>query len=349
MASKLYHRQLQYPNLLDFIPYIENIGDDKDRFAAEVAIIRDAYQCAKANEESFDKLLQYVAEDVRAHKAAGYSYDAFQDLFRDEITFQKAYRSDKERKAKSLHAINHSWRHELDALSWVRCLPDRLRGSRSFLDALKSFAKCVWSWDEAKGRMNYQIRRRLMQRGRGIRLDKEITTSDLRAARNGVLGIATGRGKGSLILPYEDIDPGWLVANGLEVNCFGIIDTQLHDDNTRTSGAFEAEVTAFEGQSHAETTSKLLPKAPTPIGEGGNTIITSNPDEATAKIYQRPLTAENLGVNDVSSSEESSIFVNSVDNNASNTAPLKPPKPLPNSASTQERASSSLRLQPDDT
>ncbi|OTB19486.1 hypothetical protein K445DRAFT_72938 [Daldinia sp. EC12] len=101
--------------------------------------LREAYKCAKANEYNFDKLLQYVAEDDQAYKAAGYSFEAFQDLFRDEITFQKAYRSDKERKAKSLHAVNHSWRHEPEALAWVAGLPDMTLRSILCVDCFLGF------------------------------------------------------------------------------------------------------------------------------------------------------------------------------------------------------------------
>ncbi|XXG96117.1 hypothetical protein Hte_009941 [Hypoxylon texense] len=223
LACQVQYQGEQFSCFSEILPYIQAISDDKSRFHAEVCIVREAYKQVKHNERGFDTLLEYIKKDKKAHESAGYSYKKFTAIFQDELRFQRIYRTEQERKAISKQSIRSSWQASDEALRWLDTLPERLAESRSFLDAVKSFARHVWGWDEARGRINYQIHRRITCRGRGIRLERGVTTADISNARKW-LQYPRPDNHPDAQLAVENINKDWLQGNDLRVNEFGIID-----------------------------------------------------------------------------------------------------------------------------
>ncbi|KAI1371866.1 hypothetical protein F4677DRAFT_434375 [Hypoxylon crocopeplum] len=221
----------EFSTLQQLTSHLQGISNHEEHFQAYVTVIRQAYRTVRSNEEAFDKLLQHVEKDIIAYKSAGYSYLEFRTLFCDELTFVRTYRRERNRQQESRNAIENNRRDQKEGLNWFHNLPVYLRDSKSFLDALKAFSRYIWTWEEARCRINYQIVARLRNRKRGVRLDKGVTTSDIKTARQQVVSTQGRRDvtiKQRGVLPLDKVDQEWLKRTGLTLNRFSII-TAAHE------------------------------------------------------------------------------------------------------------------------
>ncbi|KAI1073847.1 hypothetical protein F5B20DRAFT_586835 [Whalleya microplaca] len=207
---------LTFPSLPEAISYLRAIPLASARFHAQELIAREAFAKVTNYADAFEQYMLYVESDA-AYKSVLNS-EEFEQHFQDELSFARERRAQRNRRDEARRTIAGNWAHEPRAGAWVDALPPHLHGSKSFLDALRTFSRRFHAWDEAARRVNAAVQARLSYRARGNRLNTYVTTIDLVCATRG----DCRRKPLDFTTPVPE---KWLKKNGMRMGPFGIIES----------------------------------------------------------------------------------------------------------------------------